>query len=207
MWRCRSSCLAVRTRCCACPCSAFPCCAPSCWACGVLVQRSSRSCALRSSKSSTSRGCTGPCFVLALCMLALMRLRLPCSRCVYPLCMRLLCMLALCALALPMLVLRALAACSCCACPRCAPSCWVWCACAALAYIVRTSFVNVADTTFSAPQRPLMPLKTKLTSPRMTLTLPYNLIRPPPQLPFSPSPSSASPSPVLLQNPLYVYFC
>jgi len=66
-----------------------------------------RSCGIRSSTSSTSRGCAGPCFVLALCMLASSRLRLPCSRCVYLLCMRLLCMLALCALALHMLALRA----------------------------------------------------------------------------------------------------
>ena len=76
------------------------------WACGALVQRSPRLCGIRSSTSSTSRGCTGPCFELA-CMLALSRLRLPCSCCVYLLCMRLLCMLALCALALPMLALRA----------------------------------------------------------------------------------------------------
>ena len=46
--------LAVRTQCCACPCCAFPCCAPSCWTCGVLVQRSSRSCAPRS-------GCDAVC--------------------------------------------------------------------------------------------------------------------------------------------------
>ena len=89
--------LAVRTRCCACPCCAFPCCAPSCWACGVLVQRSSRSCALRSSKSSTSRGCTGPCFVLALYMLSFCALALP--------------MLALCAPAVRALAMRARAVC------------------------------------------------------------------------------------------------
>ena len=95
--------------CCAGPCGVCSSCAPSCWACqcGVLVQRSTRSCDIRSSTSSTSRGCTGPCFVLALCMLALSYLCPPCSRCVYLLCMRLLCMLAVCALALPMLALRA----------------------------------------------------------------------------------------------------
>ena len=43
----------------------------------VRGTRSSRSCALRSSKSSTSRGCAGPCFMLALYMLALCALALP----------------------------------------------------------------------------------------------------------------------------------
>ena len=100
----------VRARahaCCACPCGVCSSCAPSCWACGALVQRSPRSCDVRSSTSSTSRGCTGPCFVLALCMLALSYLCPPCSRCVYLLCMRWVCTLAVCALALPMLALRA----------------------------------------------------------------------------------------------------
>jgi len=60
--------------CCACTCCACSSCAPSCWACGALVQRSSRSCGLRSSTSSTSRVCAGPCVVLVLCMLALSRL-------------------------------------------------------------------------------------------------------------------------------------
>ena len=67
----------VACACCACHCCACPCCTTSCWARGVLVQHSSRSCALRSSTSSTSRGCAGPCFVLALCRLALCALALP----------------------------------------------------------------------------------------------------------------------------------
>jgi len=50
------------------------------------------SCGTRSSTTLTSRGCAGPYFMLALCMLALSHLRRPCSRCVHPLCMRLLCM-------------------------------------------------------------------------------------------------------------------
>jgi len=47
----------VRARshaCCACPGCVCSSCAPSCCACGALVQRSSRSCGLRSSTSSTS---------------------------------------------------------------------------------------------------------------------------------------------------------
>ena len=127
-------------------------CVPSCWACGVLVQHSSRSCALCSSKSSTSRGCTGLCFVLALCMLALSRLRLPCSRCVYPLCMRLLCMPSF----LRACVSHARVVCTCCACPcyacpRCAPSCGVWCACAAHAYVVRCSLTSPTQHPSSTP--------------------------------------------------------
>ena len=48
------------------------------WCCtGALVQRSPRSCGLRSPTSSTSRGCAGQCFVLALCMLALCALAPP----------------------------------------------------------------------------------------------------------------------------------
>ena len=43
----------------------------------VPVQQSSRSCALRSSTSSTSRGYAGLCFVLALCMIALCALAFP----------------------------------------------------------------------------------------------------------------------------------
>jgi len=57
-----------------CPCSS---CVPSCWACGALVQRSSRPCGLRSSTSSTPRGCAGPCFDLVLCILALCARVLP----------------------------------------------------------------------------------------------------------------------------------
>ena len=63
--------------CCVCHCCACPCCTTSCGARGVLAQHSSRSCALRSSTSSTWRGCAGPCFVLALCRLALCALALP----------------------------------------------------------------------------------------------------------------------------------
>jgi len=92
-----SSTCACSHACCACPCCACSSCAPSCWACGALVQRSPRSCGIRSSTSSTSRGCASPCFVLAPCMLALSRLRLPCSRCVHLLCVPLLCVSALCA--------------------------------------------------------------------------------------------------------------
>ena len=62
---CRRRVRAWAPACCACPCCACPRCAPSCWVCGVIAQRSSRSCGLRSSTSSTSRGCAGPCFVLA----------------------------------------------------------------------------------------------------------------------------------------------
>ena len=71
------ACARVSCACCACHCCACPCCTTSCWSRGVLVQHSSRSCALRSSTSSTSRGCAGPCFVLALCRLALCALALP----------------------------------------------------------------------------------------------------------------------------------
>ena len=67
----------VACACCACPCCSCRCCAPSCWSCHVLAQRSFRSCGLRSSTSSTSRGCAGPCFVLVLCILALCVLALP----------------------------------------------------------------------------------------------------------------------------------
>ena len=89
------------------------------------MQRSSRSCSLRSSTSSTSRGCSGPCFVLALCMLALCALAPPMLALRVP---------AVRALALHACVVRTCAsharvACTCCACPRCAcprraPSCW-----------------------------------------------------------------------------------
>ena len=71
-----------------------------------IAGRSPRLCGIRSSTSLTSRGCAGPCFVLAY-MLALSRLRLPYECCVFLLCMRLLYMQALCALVLPMLALRA----------------------------------------------------------------------------------------------------
>jgi len=94
---------------------ACTCCAcPAVRACAVRLRagRVVRLCSVRLDRaafvtSPTSRGCTGPCFVLALCMPALSCLCPPCSRCVYLLYMRLLCMLALCALALPMLALRA----------------------------------------------------------------------------------------------------
>ena len=62
----------VACACCVCPCCACLCCAPSCWACACaavvsivctllvnvvdIAGQSSRSCALRSSTSSTSRG-------------------------------------------------------------------------------------------------------------------------------------------------------
>ena len=68
-------------------------------------------------------------------------------------------MLMLCTLALPMLALCASAVRSLAVRVRAVRFVLVvWCACAALAYIVRISFVTVADTTFSAPQRPPMPL-------------------------------------------------
>ena len=126
----------VRARahaCCACPCGVCASCAPSCWACGALVQRLTRSCDIRSSTSSTSRGCTVLC-ALRCCVcvphasvactccacacyacLRYVRLRFQCSRCVHLLCLPLQCMPALCA------------------------SCGVWCACAALIYIVWSS--------------------------------------------------------------------
>ena len=77
-------------------------------------------------------GCAGPCFVLARACLRFARLCPPCPRCVYLLCVRLLCMLALRALALlfvPLLCVSAL----------CAFVLVVWCACAALNYIVWSS--------------------------------------------------------------------
>jgi len=79
--------------------------------------------------SPTSRGCTGPCFVLALCMFALCALAHPMPALRVP---------AVRALAVHACVVRACApharvACTCCVCPRCACprcaacalSCWV----------------------------------------------------------------------------------
>ena len=103
-------------------------------------------------------GCAGPCFVLALCMLAFCALEPPMPALRVP---------AVRTPALRAFVLRACAsyariactccACSCCACPRWAPSCWVWCACAALAYIVRR-----AST--SPTPHPSSPLPTSIIS-------------------------------------------
>ena len=74
----------------------------------VRGTRSSRSCALRSSKSSTSRGCAGPFYAGAV-HACVVRACASHARVAYTCC-----------------------ACPCYACPRCASSCSVWCACAAL---------------------------------------------------------------------------
>jgi len=73
------------------------------WACGVLVQRSSRSCARQSRRHRGGAPAFALCWRCACLRCA--RLRLPYSRCVYLLCVHWLCMLSLCALALPMLAL------------------------------------------------------------------------------------------------------
>ena len=92
----------------------------ACWACGALVQRSSRSCGFRSSTSPTPRGCAAVVWILRTLLItvadipflvhppmhpndpgrcACLRFVLPCPRCVYLLCVRLLCMLSFCAIA------------------------------------------------------------------------------------------------------------
>ena len=117
---CRRQVRARAHACCACPCGVCSSCAPSCWACGALVQRSPRSCDVRSSTRRHHGGAPGralcwrcaclrcrtcvpharvacTCCACAGCArLRYARLRFPCSRCVHLLCLPLLCVPALC---------------------------------------------------------------------------------------------------------------
>jgi len=131
----------VRARahaCCACPCGMCASCAPSWWACGALVQRSTRSYDIRSSTSSISRGCTVLCAgAVNACVVVfvspMLALRVPA---VHALAMH---ACGMCACASNARVACTCCACPCCACLRCVLSCGVWCACAALTYTMRSS--------------------------------------------------------------------
>ena len=131
----------VRARahaCCACPCGMCASCAPSWWACGALVQRSTRSYDIRSSTSSISRGCTVLCAgAVNACVVVfvspMLALRVPA---VHALAVH---ACGMCACASNARVACTCCACPCCACLRCVLSCGVWCACAALTYTMRSS--------------------------------------------------------------------